>query len=361
MTDCSHRPMPLALDGITADWLTAALRLQAPDITVRRFEIVDEIRGTSTKLRLRLDLDEAGRRAGIPGTVIVKGGFEAHSADMYYMYEREIRGFRDVWPILRLPSPKPYFADWDPDQRHGLVIMEDLVARGVEFCSALKPQTHEQVERRLTTLAEYHSKTWGSPEFLPGGRWDWIEEHLNALLIFVEEVITQEEWDRYLALPRGGAISTCFHDRHWGSEALLRVKALCQRRPQAIIHGDTHLGNLYIEPDGTPGFYDSLAGRAPPMMEVAYHITCALDLADRPKWECSLIQHYLDELRRHGVDAPAYDEAMYQYAIFLTFGYYIFLVNSPVFQTETINTAYAARFNAAMLEHDTYNLLRTVT
>lgn len=361
MSRAVHRPMPMTIEGIDCDWVNAALRVKAPDITVRDVEVVDMIRGTSTKIRLRLDLDEAGRRAGIPETVIVKGGFEDHSPGMHYMYEREVRGYRDVWPELRLPSPTPYFADYDPEQRNGIIIMEDLVARGVSFCSALKPQTHAEIERRITMLARFHAQSWGSPEFLPGGKWDWVEEHINALLIFIDDYVTQEFWDGYLALPRGGTFSTRFHDRDWGGDAMKRLKAFCGRLPQSIIHGDTHLGNLYIDHDGTPGFYDSLVGRAPGMMEIAYHITCAADLGDRARWERSLVQHYLDELQRNGVSPPSFDEAMYQYGIFLAFGYYIFMINAPVFQTETVNTAYAARFNAAMLDHDTYGLLKTVS
>lgn len=51
---------------------------------------------------------------------------------------------------------------------------------------------------------------------------------------------------------------------------------------------------------------------------------------------------------------------MHQYAVFLIFGYYIFLINDPVFQAEIVNTAYSARFNAAMLDHDTFALIETI-
>ncbi len=70
------QPLPVTLDGITPEWLTAALRTRTPDVSVRDVEIADIIRGTCTKIRLRLDVDEAGRDAGIPGTLFLKGGFE---------------------------------------------------------------------------------------------------------------------------------------------------------------------------------------------------------------------------------------------------------------------------------------------
>src|SRR5580692_1015720 len=96
MASMSHRPLPLTLEEITRDWLTAALRTKAPDVTVRDFQIVDVIRSTTTKIRLRLDLNDEGKRAGIPEWVILKGGFEAHSRELGHMHEREVRGYRDV-------------------------------------------------------------------------------------------------------------------------------------------------------------------------------------------------------------------------------------------------------------------------
>ena len=146
-------PLPLAVEEIDRDWLTAALRTRAPGVTVRAVEVVDVRRGTCTKVRLRLDLDDAGRRAGIPPTVILKAGFEPHSRDMGYMHETEVRGYRDMLPVLQLPSPACYFADYDPELRQGVVIMEDLVARGVSFCDPLRPESFEAVARRLSVLA----------------------------------------------------------------------------------------------------------------------------------------------------------------------------------------------------------------
>lgn len=360
MPDRLSRPLPLAIEEIDADWLTAALRTQAPWVTVRGFRIVDIKRGTCTKIRLGLDLDDAGRRAGIPETVILKGGFEPHSRHMHYMHEKEARGYRDILPVLGLPSPACWFADYDAERRQGIVIMEDLAARGVTFCSALKPQTHEQVARRLETLARFHAKTWASPEFQPRGRWDWVDDIPANQRLHFDQYLEPDVWRRFIDSPRGAAASVRFHDRGWMVGALDRITLLSRGLPHCVIHGDTHLGNLYIDPDGTPGFYDPIPGRAPGMLEVSYHVAGALDTADRARWEGALVRHYLDELGRNGVDAPAFDDAMRQYGTFLAYGYCVFIINEPIFQTEAINTAYTARFSAAMIDHDTIGLLSAI-
>jgi hypothetical protein len=119
----------------------------------------------------------------------------------------------------------------------------------------------------------------------------------------------------------------------------------------------THLGNLYVEADGTPGFFDSVPCRWSPLGEVANHIGCALDQVDRRDHERALIGAYLGELARSGVSPPTLDEAMRTYAAFLSFGFCIFMVNAAKWQPEAINTAYTARFSAAMIDNDTLGAL----
>jgi hypothetical protein len=100
--------------------------------------------------------------------------------------------------------------------------------------------------------------------------------------------------------------------------------------------------------------------RGPALVEVAYHIAGALDPADRRRSEAALLQHYLDELGLNGVDPPRFDASLRNYGTFLVYGYCVFLINESFYQPEAINTAYTARFSAAMLDHDTIGLLQTI-
>ncbi len=351
------RPLPIDIPEITLDWLTTALRMYAPDVSVRHFEIVDVINGTSTKLRIRLEMDEAGQRAGIPRTVILKGGFEPHSREYAFMHESEVRGYRDVYSVLELETPICYFADFDAERKQGIVIMEDLVASGVAFCHPLRPHTYDEVALRLNVLAKFHASTWASSCFARGGQWDWVRDTARTARDFKASYILKPEfWNNVIALPRGAAASVRFHDPDWMARVMIKQVIFSDERPQSILHGDTHLGNLYVTTDGIPGFFDSLVGRAPPMSEIAYHVAGGLDPSNRRQWEGALVGHYLDELRRHGIDAPSFDDAMHQYAMFLARGYLIFLVNDTHYQSEAINTAYTARFSAAMLDHGTFSL-----
>ena len=356
----SHRPLPVTIEEIGRDWLVAALRMRCPDVSVQNVEIVDINRGTCTKIRLRFDMDEAGKRAGVPETVILKGGFESHSRSLGFMHEMEVRGYRDVLSAMGLHSPACYFADYDRERQQGIVIIEDLVARGVTFCNPLKPQTHDQVARRLTMLARFHAKSWNSPELAPGRRWNVLPEMMAVAPSYMKQYVEPNAWRRFVELPRGAAASVRFHDPRWMADALDRMFILSRRLPQCVIHGDTHLGNLYIDPDGTPGFFNSQPQRAPAVAEVAYHVAGALDPADRPRWEGALVRHYLDELGRNGVAPPDFDAWMQSYAAFLALGFCIFMVNESFYQPEAINTAYTARFSAAMIDHRTMDVLKAI-
>jgi hypothetical protein len=361
MANLSNRPQPLTLEEIDPDWLTAALRKKYPDVTVKNVEIVDINHGTCSKIRLKLDMDEAGKRAGIPETVMLKGGFEPHSRSMYHMHLMEVRGYRDVYSVMNaLPTPKCFYADNDEERKQGIIIMEDLVPRKVKFCNPQRPQSYDEVAWRLRLLAKHHALTWDTPEFNPGGKWDWVPEDAPGVRYHMDQYLNPSEWQRFVDAPRGAAASVRFHDRLWMIDALDRMIPFAKKWPHVVVQGDTHLGNLFQDADGTPGFFDSLPGRSPAMQEISYHMVCALDLADRRKWEGGLVQHYLDELKLHGVKPFSFEDAMLQYAVYLARGYIVFLVNEAFYQKEAINTAYVARFSQAMLDHDTIGLLKAI-
>lgn len=353
-------PLPITVEEVTANWLTTALRTRAPGVTVLKAEVVDTIFTTCSKIRMRLTMDEAGKKAGIPELIIIKGGFEAHGRELSQMHEREVRGYRDIYPVLPLPHPTCYFAEYDADRRQGIIIMDDLVAGGAEFCSALRPQTHEQVALRLSMLAKFHAGSWDSADIKPGGKWSDLVNFFDVMKPFFDKYSSEENWERLIALPRGVAVSKRFHSRQWMVESWEKMVNYSRSLPHCIIHGDMHLGNLYIAKDGTPGFLDTLASLAPAMLEVSYHITGALDLADRARWEGALVRHYLDEVARHGGTPPSFDEAMHQYGIFLVYGLFIWATTESRFQPEAVNTANSARVSSALLDHDTLGLIRAL-
>ena len=361
MTDMYYGPLPLTVEDITLDFLSAALATRLPQSHLRSFKIVEVLQGTCTKIWLSLDGEADEKDTRLPETALLKGGFETHSRAMGHMHRTEALSYGTLVPTLGLRTPQVYFSGWDEAGRQGVVIMEDLRARGVDFCSPLVSQTFDQTAARLKALAAIHAQTWGSLDVKSGGRWEWLGDMPANWRLYFDAYLEPDVWNHYIREPRGAAAAKVFHDRAWMSDALDRMAAYAAGLPYCAIHGDTHLGNLYHDIDGAPGFFDCIMTSAPAMIEVAYHLGCALDLSDRAAWEADLIRMYLAELQAHGVAAPSFEEALHQYGVLLAYGYGIFIINEARFQTEANNTAYTARLSQAMLDHDTMGKLAKIS
>lgn len=356
--------LPLEVEDITSEWLTAALAKSAPGIEVRKLEVVDVRNGFTTVVRVKLDINDAGKAAGIPDQLMVKGGFERFTRDFtgdYAIYPMAMEvGSYHALPELGLNMPKCWFAEFSQEQKQMIILMEDLTLRNVSFCHGLRPVSAAQVRDRLTSLAAFHARTWDSPDIKPGGRYENFPP--NGIAMFHDYMghanfYETGEWEWYCNEPRGAACSNSFHDLDWIIRALELGAKMSEELPSVLIHGDTHLGNLYFEEDGTPGFFDSLPRREPAMVEVAYHITNALDPAVRRACDRDLVAHYREELLKNGVKAPGLDDLMYQFAEFLHYGFITFLINRSEWQTESFNTAHTGRYNVAMLDHGTRDLV----
>ncbi len=353
--------LPLTIEEISPEFLSAALAERFPGVGVSGFNIVNVHHGFTTIVRLDLEFEEGGKVAGVPSRLILKGGFEPTTRGIAGDFAigpflMETGAYKVMKPDLGLNMPDCFFAQVDVEAKQVILLMEDLLERDARFGHGLVPHTVDQVRRRLTSLAEFHARSWGSGEL--EGRWALFAR--NPARIFrgyIDHVAQPEEWKKFCGLPRGAAVAVEFHDRDWVVRAMDYMTGLSDSLPNCVIHGDTHAGNLFEEPDGTPGFYDSLPMRTAPMIEISYFITNVLDHGERRRNDRDLVAHYRDVLLRNGVAAPSLDELMHQFAAFLPFGFATFMVNSTTYQTESFNTAHTARYNIAMLDHKTRDII----
>ena len=154
-------PLPLTADGVTAAWLSAALRTRYPGVTVAAADRLETIEGTATKVLVAVRYD--GDADGLPERMWIKGGFADHRefAGNLGVYSSEVLFFTDIAPAYRLHHPRSYFALAQDAPVQGIVALEDLRARGVTFTRATRPMTPEQVAAGLDTLAQLHGETWG--------------------------------------------------------------------------------------------------------------------------------------------------------------------------------------------------------
>jgi hypothetical protein len=275
------------------------------------------------------------------------------------MHETEMRFYRDVAPHISLSTPHCFFTGIDPDNRRSAILIEDLDARGVRWLGALAPLSWRDEVGFVDALAAFAAQWWNRPELAPGGDYDWlINSYEKEAATYIDHYLDADRWAGFMTLPRCACLPRSLHDRDRMAAALTTLARRMEVQVVTMSHGDAHLGNLYIAPDGTPGFLDAQPRRAPWVKDFAYQMVAALDIEDRRQWERPLLARYLKKLAEGGVQsAPSFEEAWYDYRCEIAYGLFIFMINESHFQREEINTAFAARFGDAAIDHDTMALL----
>jgi Ecdysteroid kinase-like family len=344
---------------ITPEWLTGALSQRSPGVAVEQASIIKVFAGCSAKIWVRMRYNQVGVDSGLPDVMVVKAGFDRHDPIMLWTYQIEMQAYRDVLPRFAIHAPRCWYAGPSPDGASAAVIIEDLEPRGVRFCHALQPLSRDEAMRFMEAFAAFHAQSWQRPE-LTDGSWAWAieqQETRAGLADYLGSLMSPDNWAKFVALPRGCAIPRILHDRDRFLRAFGSLQAFESSQPQVVLMGDEHLGNLYIESDGTPGFLDFQSRVAPWAQGIAYFLGNALDALDRRAWERDLIAHYLDRLASRGVTPPGFDEAWDAYCRSLLFGFFVWLTNGTQFQTESVCTANCARYAAAVIDNQTFERL----
>jgi hypothetical protein len=347
--------LPRSLDAIDEGWLTRALQERYPGVVVTRAEGLRTIAGTATKRLYGLEYNEAGRAAGLPPTMWIKGGFDPGHFDLFadtLVYMTEGRFFRELAGELDVRLPKCFYADYD--ERQGIVLMEDLAVEGVEFCRSTRRVSVDLVAASNSNLARLHARWWGSPQL---DRWDWIQMPLqeDTGLQYFRTTSNPDQIARRLASHRGALVPREVQEPDAIYGSMLKLVPLIQRKPHCLLHADPHIGNVYFSQESGPGFVDFQQVRKGYWaFDYTYHVVSALDAEDRRRHEVTLLRNYLDELAELGADAPDFDGAWLDYRRNVAYGLIAWICNPEFCQPEDINVATAARFAAAAADLETF-------
>jgi len=207
-------PLPSTPEALTAEWLTAALGSRWPGCVVESARVSTVMTGTSTKIRVALGYNAAGRAHGLPPSLIVKGGFEPHSVHLGFMYASEMRFYRDLLPRLPMNAPRCWFAASDPGSHQSIVIMEDLALRGVRFCSALQAHTYAEAKAFIEAMAQWHAAWWDHPALDDDGDLGWVGSTFDDFgWMYANRYLEPDGWSHWMAQPRAQAVAAALRDR----------------------------------------------------------------------------------------------------------------------------------------------------
>jgi hypothetical protein len=330
--------LPLTLEEVNPEWLTRVLRTQFPDVTITSTVRGAERAGTSTSARFALTY--AAGAAGLPAAVYVKGGFDAvMRRRVWAALIQEARFYAEFADDVPLNIPRAYFAGVDEQGRQGVVILEDLTARGVRFGHATDDVTLDSVAACVTGLAALHARFWGNTRL--GLYRHWAEPQRA----YLRYLCRPKHWAEVLRRPDADLLVQLLPTPEAALAGLSAMWAANDARTATLLHGDCHGGNLFFETDGRPGFLDwqcTFPGN--PGHDLGELLLTTLDTGNRRGWERDLIGLYRDVLVGHGVrDAPSKEKLWLDYRRNIMHDMVSSVLNPYDMQTAEVTTITAGR------------------
>jgi aminoglycoside phosphotransferase (APT) family kinase protein len=267
----------------------------------------------------------------------------------------EARFYAEIAADVPVRHPRPWYAAHDEAGRY-VMVLEDLQAAGARYPGQRDPDLPAFVERTIDAFASLHVAFWASPRLAPGGDLAWVERRTRgygsaaAFVSFAVEQLGEHlpEASRRLAdayLPRAE-----------------RVPGLLTEGTRTLVHGDAHLGNMFV--DGTtPGFLDwAVVSYAPGLRDVAYFLGGSVPTELRRARERELIVRYCQRLGEGGAELGV-DAAWEQYRLQLVTAWIAAVVTAAMgskWQPIEVGMGATLRADAAIADHGVADLLRAL-
>jgi len=338
--------IPATLEAaLDPQWLGTALASVSGGAPVVEVQLTELVKAMAAKVRIGV------RFANDPERVhyyCVKGFLDTDldRQSTGAVSTREANFYAHIAPniSMRVPACPSVVTD---DSGQAIMIMEDVIAGGGHFCDTQHPFSLEQTQATLEQIARLHaaSHLLEDNAWIPRGL-DWMAESRH----FPEAWIHQQMHDG-----RGAGLPEATLD---GGNLLAGLRVLAERSRegrQTLLHGDTHIGNIYTTAEG-PGFADwQLIKAANWAIDVAYHINCVLPTEVAQRHERELLGYYLDVLGRHGGAPVDADTAWDEYCCATPYGLYLWAVTTRVDPAKTLENF--QRLGAAVTRCEAYHRL----
>jgi len=342
--------IPDSLDEVLSPaWLTAALGQRFPDIEVVAVTPGPVVSRLSTNARFTIECRDR-IPDGVSAHLCVKGYF-GKLGELGLLLRRlgqpEVYFYRDLAAASGVRTLRAVYADVDPETEHGVIITEDVVAQGARFLDGRDDFTVDQVADGLAQLAMLHAATWARPDL---ANTSWLAPRLARTLQHrgVAEIRGNFEG------PIGAGVPVEVRDAERLVTAYRTLATIAaEENAWAVVHGDPHIANVYVDHAGAPGFLDwQLVQRAPWYLDVGYHIASALPVDDRRRAEQDLVRHYLEHRTAAGVDAPSWDDAWRGVRRGIIHGFFLWGITLEV--DPSITAELLTRLGNAVADHDAF-------
>ena len=324
-------PVP-AVAEIDPQWLTSALEQAGIACGAYVRDLQAQSIGTGqVGENVRFTLTWSAPRADLPATVV--GKFPSRSevsratAASGGVYVREVGFYRDLQAQVSIRTPTIRYLGEDRADNSFVMIMDDLDP--AEQGDQLAGTDLAGASLAVDAAAGLHASTWGRAEELAA--LDWLELPGPERGAVVAE--------RYNLLFPGFAAR--YHDKLSDDDVELgrrlggSIEAMgtSYRGARCVVHNDFRLDNmLYGLADGEPrvtvvDWQTVGIGFGP--TDVAYFLGAGMLPALRRAHEAGLVDRYIGDLRRQGVDADR-EEVWHNYRLGTPSGYIMAVVASQI-------------------------------
>jgi hypothetical protein len=350
--------LPWRLEDVTHAWLTSVLANKYPGIVVHGFDVVELKQSHTTKLRVRLDLNDVGRAAGIAEQVCLKANWSGLRTGL--ICEREAHFYHLISEGLECPVPTAYYADWDGDGGgQGVVMMEDLAVSPGAFGGSGDELGVDGVAGGLESLAMVHAALWGDPRLVS---FDWLAPSMGTAND-TEQVIEywQYIWFNLTDPEYESVVPRWVYETPEVMNHALDELSVFERglpRPSCLVHGDAHQGNSFLRASGERVWVDwQLVRKGSPWRDVSYFLVSCLPVDERRRVDRDLVEHYRQRLLATGAEGvPSRDEAWQQFIRWPAYGTQAWLGNINQWGQRS-GVEMVKRHFAAAEDYDTVGLL----
>lgn len=351
-----HR-IPARWEDISPEWVTAAIASRHPKAKVKEVSIVTRDDGTNRRARLGLTYAKGSG----PQALFLKSHETSHrsvhlrNGNLFNEARLFIAGVQ-----LDVEHPVVYKSILDWLDVNFLLVMEDVTQRGADPRDALRPMTVEQVADGLRGLARLHSRYWG------------FSAKTHRKLRWVKTWVPNEGWQvglgRRIPIGLERAVEKLPKEVvKYNSDQIVglwtRYVASLTNGPMTLLHGDAHIGNTYVTPNGGVGFLDwQVVRRGGWSQDVGYFLIGSLTEQDRRRSERDLIEEYRNALEVPNADRPSKDQAWLNYRTTPAYGLAIWLstLGTDGWQSQEISTTLVQRYAAAFVELDSERALISI-